>query len=144
MSPASATGYMALATAMVYVAEPAQALAAVEKAVYLDPGNRENFYSVDGSPQGWALTSLGRYEDAISAFKLDRGFHPDLFWVHLGLAIDDTELGRDDDARAEAGEVLRLNPQFSLKAVYPPVGPKDAVLAQQSRWSADLRKAGLK
>ena len=37
MSPASATGYMALAAAMVYVAEPAQALATVEKAVQLRP-----------------------------------------------------------------------------------------------------------
>ena len=144
MSPASATGYMALAAAMVYVAEPAQALAAVEKAVQLDPGNRENHYSVEGSPQGWAYTLLGRYEDAISAFKRDRGFHPDLCWVHLGLAIDDMELGRDDAARAEAAEVLRLNPQFRVEMVFPTVGPKGKVLAQQVRWDADLRKVGLK
>jgi tetratricopeptide (TPR) repeat protein len=135
---------MALAAAMASVAEPAQALAAVEKAVHLDPGNRENYYSVDGSPQGWALTSLGRYEDAIPKFKLDRGFHPDLFWVHLGLAIDDVELGHDDAARAEAAEVLRLNPQFRVEMVFPTVGPKGKVLAQQVRWDADLRKAGLK
>jgi tetratricopeptide (TPR) repeat protein len=144
MSPASAIGYMALAAVMDYMAEPAQTLAAVEKAVHLDPGNRENYYSVEGSPQGWALTSLGRYEDAISAFKLDRGFHPDLFWVHLGLAIDDMELGHDDAARAETAEVLRLNPQFNLEMVFPTVGPKGKVLAQQVRWDADLRKAGLK
>jgi adenylate cyclase len=143
-SPVSATGYMALAETMAHVAEPAQALAAVEKAVRLDPGNRENYYSVEGSPQGWALTSLGRYQDAISAFKHDRGFHPDLFWVHLGLAIDDVELGYDEAARAEASDVMRLNPQFSLEAVYPPVGPKGAILAQQMRWSADLRQVGLK
>jgi hypothetical protein len=86
---------------------------------------------------------LGRYQDAISAFKRDRGFHPDLFWVHLGLAIDDIELRRDDDARAEAAKVLRLNPQFSLERVFRTTGPKGKVLAQQVRWSADLRKAGL-
>jgi adenylate cyclase len=143
MSPASATGYMALAAAMAYVAEPAQALAAVDKAISLDPSNRDNYYSVDGSPQGWAYTSLGRYKDAMSAFKRDRGFHPDLFWVHLGLAIDDIELGREDDARAEAAEVLRLNPQFSLETVFPTLGPKGKVLAQQVRWNADLHKAGL-
>ncbi|MBV8357457.1 MAG: hypothetical protein JO189_05915, partial [Deltaproteobacteria bacterium] len=96
MSPASATGYMALATAMVYMAEPERALAAVDKAVHLDPANRENWYAVEGSPQGWALTSLGRYQDAISAFKHDRGFHPDLFWIHLGIAIDNVELGHDE------------------------------------------------
>jgi len=139
----SAMGFLALATVMDYMAEPEQALAAVAKAVRLDPANRENWYAVEGSPQGWALTSLGRYEDAISAFQHDRGFHPDLFWVHLGLAIDDVELGHDEAARAEAAEVLRLNPQFSLEAVFPTVGPKGKVLAQQVRWHIDLHKAGL-
>jgi len=91
-----------------------------------------------------ALTSLGRYKDAISAFQQDRGFHPELFWVHLGLAIDDVELGHDDAARAETAEVLRLNPQFSLEAVFPTVGPKGKLLVEQVRWDADLRKAGLK
>jgi hypothetical protein len=47
-------------------------------------------------------------------------------------------------SREQRQESLRLNAQFSLEAVYPPVGPKGAVLAQQSRWSADLRKAALK
>ena len=30
--------------------------------------------------------------------------------AHLGLAVDDIELGHDDAARAEAAEALRLNP----------------------------------
>jgi adenylate cyclase len=143
-SPDPATGYLALAAVMHYMAEPAKALAAVDKAISLDPANRDNYYSVDGSPQGWAYTSLGRYKEAISAFNRDRGFHPDLFWVHLGLAIDDIELGRDDDARAEAAKVLSLNPQFRPEMVFRTTGPKGKVLAQQARWDADLRKAGLK
>jgi tetratricopeptide (TPR) repeat protein len=116
----------------------------LDKATSLDPANRDNYYSVDGSPQGWAYTRLGRYEDAISAFKRDRGFHPDLFWVHLGLAIDDIEASpRQRRARAEAAKVFRLNPQFSLERLLRTTGPKGKVQAQQVRWVADLRKAGL-
>jgi hypothetical protein len=70
--------------------------------------------------------------------------HPDIFWAHVDLAIDDIELGHNDAARAEAAEVLRLNPQFNLEMIYRAVGPKGKVLAQNARWSADLRKAGLK
>ena len=143
LSPNPARGYLAVAELMDYMAEPAQALAAVDKAMRLDPGNRDN-YSVDGSPRGWAYTLLGRYVDAISAFKHEQALHPDILWLHLGLAIDDIELGHDDAARAEAAEVLRLNPQFALETVFPTVGPKGRVLAQQVRWDADLRKAGLK
>ncbi|MBV8358995.1 MAG: adenylate/guanylate cyclase domain-containing protein, partial [Deltaproteobacteria bacterium] len=66
-SPDPATGYLALAAVMHYMAEPERALAAMDKAINLDPANRDNYYSVDGSPQGWAYTSLGRYDDAISA-----------------------------------------------------------------------------
>ena len=42
----------------------------------------------------------------------------------------------------QAAEVLRLNPQFSLKMVFRTVGSKGQVLAGNIRWSADLRKAG--
>jgi hypothetical protein len=57
-------------------------------------------------------------------------------------AIADVELGRDDDARAEAAEVLRVSPHYSL-AIWQQAYPlKDPAL--QGRWRADLRKAGLK
>jgi hypothetical protein len=42
------------------------------------------------------------------------------------------------------GGVLRLNPQFNPEKFFPTVGPKGKVLAERKRWSADLRKAGLK
>ena len=69
--------------------------------------------------------------------------HPGISWDHLGLAAAYIELGRDDAARAEAAEVLQLNPQFSLKMVFRTVGPKGKVLARNIRASANLRKAGL-
>ena len=54
------------------------------------------------------------------------------------------ELGHDDAARAEATEVLRLYPQFSPAIWFPTVGRKGKILADNERFAADLRKAGLK
>jgi tetratricopeptide (TPR) repeat protein len=136
----SPLGYLALADVMNNMAEPGQALVAVEKAMRLDLGNRDRYLW----EEGWAYQGLGRYEDAITADKGFLALRLDIFWAHLGLAVDDIELGHDDAARAEAAEVLRLNPQFRLEMVYPTVGPQGKFLAEQTRWSADLRKAGLK
>jgi len=124
------------------MADHVQALEAAEKAMRLDPANRDDSYLV---PEGWAYEGLGQYEDSITAFKryLDR----DQLWAlsaHLGLAIDYAEVGRDDAARAEAAEAVGLNPQFNLEMVYRTLGPKGKVLAENKRWIADLRKAGLK
>ena len=47
-----------------------------------------------------------------------------------------SELGRDQEARAEAAELKRINPQFAYKDVN-----KDA--ARNARYEHDLRKAGL-
>jgi adenylate cyclase len=140
LNPNSALGYWALAFVMNNMAEPAQALVAVEKAMRLDPGNRDRYLWAEG----FAYLGLGRYEDSITAYKGFLALHPDIFWAHLGLAVDDIELGHDDAARAEAAEVLRLNQQFSLEKFLRTVGPKGKVLAENARWSADLRKAGLK
>jgi adenylate cyclase len=139
VNPSSPLGYWALARVMNNMAEPAQALVAVEKAMRLDPGNRDKYLGM----QGFAYQGLRRYEDSITAFKRYLALRPDIFWAHLGLAVDDMELGHDDDARAEAAEALRLDPQFNLEMIYRTVGPKGKVLTENARWSADLRKAGL-
>jgi adenylate cyclase len=139
LNPNSPVGYVALASALLHMGEPAQALVAVQKAMYLDPQHRDNYLRDEGVD----YLALGRCGDALGAFKRHVALHPGIFWDHLGLAAAYIELGRDDEARAEATEVLQLNPQFSLKMVYRTVGPKGKVLAENIRWNADLRKAGL-
>jgi tetratricopeptide (TPR) repeat protein len=139
LNPNSAMGYWALALALDQVREPAQALVAVQKTMYLDPQHRDYYLG----EEGFDYLALGRYGDALAAFKRHAALHPGIFWDHLGLAAAYIELGRDDAARADAAEVLRLNPQFSLKMVFRTVGPKGKVLATNIRASTDLRKAGL-
>jgi adenylate cyclase len=121
---------VALADALNCAGRPAEGLAAVEKAVRLNPGQRDLYLR----EQGWAYSQLGRWQEAISVLKRATINYP---WPHVWLAVDYVELGRDDAARAEVAEILRLNPQFSDKiggAAFP---------ANRERAIADLRKAGL-
>jgi tetratricopeptide (TPR) repeat protein len=139
LNPNAPMGYLALADVMNNMAEPAQALVAAEKAMRLEPG--DDRYLLE---EGAAYLRLGRYEDSTTAYKGFLAVHPDIFWAHLDLAVADAELGHDDAARGEVAKVLRLNPQFSLEMFCRTVGPKGKVLAENVRFSADLRKAGLK
>jgi tetratricopeptide (TPR) repeat protein len=109
------------------------------KAMYLDPQNRDNYLTVEG----YEYLALGRRGDALGTLMRHVALHPGIFWDHLFLAAAYIELGRDDAARAEAPEVLQLNPEFSLTMVVRTVGPKGKWLAADIRLSADLRKAGL-
>jgi hypothetical protein len=68
--------------------------------------------------------------------------YPNKLDTHLMLAVVYSELGQAAEARAEAAEVLRLNPHFSL-AVHEQRTPiKDPTALE--RHLAALRKAGLK
>jgi predicted Zn-dependent protease len=98
--------------------KPADALVAMDKAARLDPQNPKI-----GRERGFAYTQLGRWEDAVAVFKTYLVRYPQaIFWIHVYLAVDYTELGHKDAARAEAAEVLRLYPQFSVDMLFPTNG----------------------
>ena len=83
-----------------------------------------------------------RYEEAIAAEKKALTLNPDHFYSHFDLAAIYSELGREEEARAEAAEVLRINPNFSLEVFRQTIPFKDPV--DLERYVAALRKAGLK
>ena len=85
---------------------------------------------------------MGRYADAIPIFKAFFVLQPNGGWEHVWLAIAYTELGREQEARAEALEILRISPHFSLKAEKERLALQDQTL--EERYINDLRKAGLK
>jgi hypothetical protein len=67
---------------------------------------------------------------------------PNFLGSHLSLAAIYSQLGREAEAQAEAAEVLRINPQFSLEVHKQRVPLKDLVMLERNL--AALRKAGLK
>jgi tetratricopeptide (TPR) repeat protein len=133
IDPNSVMSYRALAIILIGEEKPAEALVAVEKAMHLEPRNA--YY-------GWFLgeihTRLERWEDAILALKGYVDHYPDQLWPHVNLAVAYIEVGRDEAARAEVAQVLRIQPQFSLKT-----GVEGMLPMQKERVGADLAKAGL-
>ena len=88
------------------------------------------------------LQRLGRYEEGISVAKKTLDQDPDCIFAHTCLASCYALLGRDDEAQAEAAEVLRIDPKFSLVYLEKRMPYKDPADTQLVIGS--LRKAGLK
>jgi adenylate cyclase len=133
----SAFGYEALGYIMDCSGKPAKAIGFAERAMRLDPRHHDSYlYLV-----GWAYTQAGRYEEAIPILKEQLASYPNNLVAHFELIVDYTELGREDEARAEAAEVLRISPQFTLDAQKQINPQKDQTVA--NRFYTDARKAGL-
>jgi predicted Zn-dependent protease len=81
----------------------------------------------------------GRYEDAIPVLKQSLAAYPNTMVSRVSLIIAYVELGREEDARTEAAEVMRMSPQFTLASM-----PVVRDQAWDKRVRDDLRKAGLK
>ncbi|HJY79696.1 MAG TPA: tetratricopeptide repeat protein [Candidatus Binatia bacterium] len=91
---------------------------------------------------GTAYYLAGRSGEAIAPLQQYLARYPNILGAHLALAAVYSELGRAAEARAEAAEVLRLNPQFSLEVHKQREPIKDPALLE--RHLAALRKARLK
>jgi len=67
------------------------------------------------SDLGLAYHLAGRHKEAIVALKRALSRNPDFLPPHFHLAVLYSELGREEEARAEAAEVLKASPNFSLE-----------------------------
>jgi adenylate cyclase len=138
LAPSCAFGNFCAADTLVRSGKPQQAIGFAEKAERLDPHYRVGWEQVRGA----AYVVMGRYADAMPIFKAFFVLQPYGVWEHVWLAIAYTELGREQEARAEIVEILRISPQFSLKAEKERLALQDQAL--EERYINDLRKAGLK
>jgi len=98
-----------------------------------------NLFFLKALGQTYYLT--GRTGEAIAALKKARNGTPADLDAHLLLAAVYSELGRDTEAQAEAAEVLRINPNWSLEVWKQRAPYKDPAMLE--RVFAALRKAGL-
>ncbi|CAB5124059.1 FIG140336: TPR domain protein [Olavius algarvensis associated proteobacterium Delta 3] len=89
---------------------------------------------------GVAYQVNGEYEKAIEYFKRATKRNPDFWLSFFGLTACYGLLGREEEARAAAAEVLRIQPNFSIEKVYNPYRDE----ADKQRTFEVLRKAGLK
>jgi tetratricopeptide (TPR) repeat protein len=166
------TAYTALGFVHQWKGEHDQAIAAGERAIALDPNNPQGYVPLarflaqagraeEGiamakqamrlnphyPPQymqalGFAYHQTWRNEEAIATLKRYLAYNSEHLGVHLMLTCSYSDAGRNEEAQAQAMEVLRINPNFTIEMWKQNQFFKDA--AERDRHVNNLRKAGLK
>jgi adenylate cyclase len=138
LNPSGATILAVYAQILQYAGRSEEAIPLYQKAIRLNPHGPIWYYETFGV----ALLMTGRYEEAVLALKKTIQHVPNYMWAHLILAATYVKMGREKEARAEAAEVLRINPKFSIDFVEKRSLTKDQ--SARDNFSNALRKAGLK
>jgi TolB-like protein/Tfp pilus assembly protein PilF len=137
LNPNSAESYMRLGLVLAYAGRGEEGIPYMQNALRLNPFPSCNYFSNLASIYG----ASGHYEKAIEAAKKALQCEPNTPIPYTTLAISYIRLGREEEARAAAAEILRINPKWSLER-YAKITPFTQSLAGQM--IEDLRKAGLK
>jgi adenylate cyclase len=138
LDPSGSSAYSQYASALLFACRPEEAIPLFQKAIRLNP----NAAAMTFVNLGHAFRNAGRFEEAVSAYKKGLQRAPDYIIAHIGLVITYSSMGREEEARAEAEEVLRIDPKFSLDYFAKTVPLKDQ--SQIDKGVNALRKAGLK
>ena len=138
LDPGNASANVMYGMSLYYGGRPEEAIPVLQKAIRLNPlGEAGSFLNL-----GHAYRAMGRFEEAVSAYKKSLQRSPDNFFAHLGLVATYSMMGREQEARAEATEVLRINPKFSVDSYAKRMILKDQSIIDD--FINALRKAGLK
>jgi adenylate cyclase len=114
-----------------------EAIPILKKAVSLSPIPHPNALS----NLAQACRIARRYEEAVAACRQALQREPNHMNVHLTLAATFVEMGKMEEARAEATEVLRIDPQYTVGRGRRTLWKDQAEI---DRYIDALRKAGLK
>jgi adenylate cyclase len=143
LGPSQDLPYYVLGFIMGYAGRFEEAIALTKKAMRLNPCYPANYLRMIAHN----LFLAGRYEEALEAYKktleLDqKGGGPSLL-DHLGLSALYIELGREEEARTHAEEVIKINPKFSVEYLRKGIYSYYKDPAHAERFLSALRKAGL-
>jgi adenylate cyclase len=138
LNPGETTALDNYATSLSLAGRPEEAIPIFQKAIRINPFGPSFLYQ----DFGHALRTTGRFEEAVSAYKKAIQIAPDNISAHLGLVATYSMMGREKEALAEAAEVLRINPKFSLDYKAKTLQYKDQSVTD--KYIDALRKAGLK
>jgi TolB-like protein len=117
--------------------QPKRAMERIRKAMRLSPVYPTWFLSILGQ----ASRLVGMTDTAIDAYSELISREPDSLVGHVCLTSIFSELNREKEANASAAEVLRVNPDFSIKKYMDGLSYRDP--AEATRFEEGLRKAGL-
>jgi adenylate cyclase len=138
LEPNGADSHAFLGMGLRFADRPEEAIKILKKAIRLNP-----------MPQAWYLHNLamayrnmGRFDEAIGWAKKAVDRQASNVFSHLVLASSYSLAGREEEAQAEATQVLRINPKFSLEQFAKTAPQKNPEV--KKRLIDSLRKAGLK
>jgi TolB-like protein/class 3 adenylate cyclase/Tfp pilus assembly protein PilF len=114
-----------------------EALERIQAAFRTDPLPSPNYVRYLAS----AYRSLGRYDEAIAAFRKRLETNPDHFRAQIELTLAYMEAGREEEGRQQGLQVKRIDPNFSSGCNPFVASYKDP--AERARFTELFRKAGL-
>ncbi len=135
LNPNSAYAHMRMGHTLRFAGRYEEAIPEYKKAIRLNPIPPTNYLFGLGSAYCWT----GQYEEAIKWCEKAVRQDPDSFLTRLIMTMVYSQSGRLEDARAEAEEVLRINPKFSVDR-----WEKAVTGSNKEQSIAALRRAGLK
>jgi len=138
LEPNSAISYFYLSLAHKYAGRPKEAITMAKEAIRLNPIPPGFYYQ--NLTHLYCLT--GQYEEAIKAGKEATRVEPNNFTARALLTVAYSLNGRQEEARIEAAEVLRINPKFRVEYWAKTIPFKNE--ADKELTIGALRKAGLK
>ena len=124
-------------SALTFVGRPQEALRLIQQAIRLNP--RYPFIYLHFL--GHTYRVLGQTEESIAVLKRALAHNPDFLPAYYNLLLASVDLGRLEEARALATEILRLSPDFSFTTMTQALPYKDP--ADLERILAAFREAGL-
>jgi adenylate cyclase len=139
ISPNNALAYDCMGAALMSNERFTEAIPMLQKALRISPIPHN---AVVLLRLGASQRFIGRNEDSIAAFKRVSTLWPDNLLGRAYLTAAYSAAGRDNEARAEAAEVLRIDPNFTSEGLIKRFTIRNKPFLDQM--VADLRKAGLK
>jgi adenylate cyclase len=139
LSPNDASAYDCMGAALFAFERYQDAISMYQKSLRLSPVPTS---STGLLMSGAAYRFIGQNAEAIATFKRLLQFYPDNLFGHAYLAATYASAGRDPEAHAQAAEVYKIDPNFSVEGFIKRFTVKNKTLLDQM--VADLRKAGLK
>ena len=137
LDPNHAEGHMYQAIILGFAGKSEESMEWVEKAIMLNPG--APFWYLFA--QGNAYYSLGRYPEAIASCIKAAISNPNFIFAHLLLLACYSNLGKQEECRAEMQECLARMPDLTISWAEEVMPYKDHDVLK--RFVNDLREAGL-
>jgi len=138
LNPNSAFAHYMLGKILWFAGRPEESIPEYKIAMRLNPISPDRyFWSL-----GLSYAYTGQYDEAIKLCQKSVRQAPNDLLARMVMTVVYSLSGKDEKARAEADELLRIQPKFSLQALKKKLTYKRE--ADRDRFLGALRKAGLK